>query len=73
MPSGQGGARTSFTRQTVTKYVSCVSKHGYKLPKPNFSGKGSVFPASVQSNAKFKAANRSCQSLLRPSGAPPGA
>jgi len=56
--------------------MTCVRQHGYSLPKPNFSGKGAVFPASVQSNPKFKSANRTCQSLLRPSGSPgspPGA
>jgi hypothetical protein len=75
-PGAQGGAGGGFTRQTVAKYVSCVRQHGYSLPKPNFSGKGAVFPASVQSNPKFKSANRTCQSLLRPSGSPgspPGA
>jgi hypothetical protein len=75
-PGAQGGAGGGFTRQTVAKYVTCVRQHGYSLPKPNFSGKGAVFPASVQSNPKFKSANRTCQSLLRPSGSPgspPGA
>jgi hypothetical protein len=69
---GVGG----FSRTAITKYVTCVRQHGYALPKPNFSGRGSVFPASVRSNSKFQSANRACQSLLRPSGspgAPPGA
>ena len=72
-PSRGGGG---FARPAVTKYVTCVRQHGYALPKPNFSGQGSVFPASVQSNTKFQSANRACQNLLRPSGSPgtsPGA
>jgi len=71
-----GAASAGFSRQGIMKYVTCVRQHGYALPSPNFSGRGSVFPASVRSNTKFKAANRTCQSLLRPSGspsAPPGA
>lgn len=74
LPAGAAGA--GFSRQGIMKYVTCVRQHGYALPSPNFSGRGSVFPASVRSNTRFKAANRTCQSLLRPSGspsAPPGA
>jgi hypothetical protein len=74
LPAGAAGA--GFSRQGIMRYVSCVRQHGYALPSPNFSGKGSVFPASVRSNTKFQSANRTCQSLLRPSGspgAPPGA
>ena len=73
LPAGAAGA--GFSRQGIMKYVTCVRQHGYALPSPNFSGRGSVFPASVRSNTTFKAANRTCQSLLRPSGspsAPPG-
>ena len=74
LPAGAAGA--GFSRQGIMKYVTCVRQHGYAIPSPNFSGRGSVFPASVRSNTRFKAANRTCQSLLRPSGspsAPPGA
>ncbi len=64
-----GGFRIS--RAAITNYVSCVRKHGYpQMPNPNFSGKGSVFPSNIRSNAKFQAASRDCQSLLRPAGAP---
>jgi hypothetical protein len=71
-----GGRRFTFSHAAVTKYVTCVRQHGYNLPTPNFSGKGSVFPAGIRSNAKFQKASRACQSLLRPPGAPgapPGA
>lgn len=73
LPSGRQSA--TFSRQGIQKYVTCVRKHGYDLPNPNYSGHGSVFPASIRSNSKFKTASRPCQSLLRPAGgsAPPGA
>jgi hypothetical protein len=67
-PSRAQGAG-NFSNQTIQRYVTCVRQHGYHLPNPNFSGKGSVFPASVRSNSKFKTASRACQSLLRPTGA----
>lgn len=64
-----GGSRLSHT--AINNYVACVRKHGYNLPAPNFSGKGSIFSRKIESNAKFQAASRSCASLLRPAGAPP--
>ena len=70
------GARGGFSRQRVQGYVSCVRRHGYKLPQPNFSGKGSVFPNNIRSSANFQKASRACQSLLAAPGqapAPPGA
>ena len=45
-----------------------MAKHGYKLPKPNTSGNGPIFPKSIESNKKFEAAAKACQSDLRPSG-----
>jgi hypothetical protein len=68
---GGQGFRGRLSRTAITKYVTCVRQHGYKLPSPNFSGKGPVFPSNIQGNAKFQAASRACQSLLgppRPSG-----
>ena len=70
-----GGFRRRLSQAAVTKYVTCVRQHGYNLPKPNFSGKGPVFPANIRNNAKFQAASRACQSLLapaRPSGSGSG-
>ena len=60
------GHRFRISHQAVEKYVACVHQHGYNLPAPNFSGKGSVFPASIRSDPKFLAASRQCQSLLVP-------
>jgi hypothetical protein len=59
-------------RAAIQSFVTCVGKHGYKLPAPNLSGKGSVFPANIATNAKFRAASRPCVSLLRPGGAAGG-
>jgi hypothetical protein len=72
---GFGGAPR---QAAIKKFVTCVNKHGYKLPQPNLTGKGSVFPAGIRTNAKFQKASRACQSLLAPraparSGAPPSA
>lgn len=66
-----GGFHISHT--AITKFVSCVKQHGFTLPKPNFSGKGSVFPASIEKNAKFQAASRACRADLMPAGGPAGA
>jgi hypothetical protein len=66
-PARRNGA--AVPRQTIQKYVTCVRQHGYKLPNPNFSGTGPVFPASIRSSAKFQSASRHCQNLLAPAGA----
>ena len=60
------GRRAAVSHAAVTKFAACVSQHGYKLPAPNFSGKGPVFPAKIATNKKFQAASRACASLLRP-------
>jgi hypothetical protein len=60
------GRRTSLNHAAVTKFAACVGRHGYKLPAPNFSGTGPVFPAKIATDKKFQAASRACASLLRP-------
>jgi hypothetical protein len=70
--AASGAAR----KATITKFVTCVRQHGYNLPTPNLTGKGSVFPAKIETNAKFKTASRACASDLAvrpPGGAPPAA
>jgi hypothetical protein len=72
---GGRGFRGRLSRANITKYVTCVRQHGYNLPNPNFSGKGPIFPANIQSNKKFQTASRACQNLLvppRPSGSGSG-
>lgn len=63
---GGGTFRGRLSRAAITRYVTCVRRHGYNLPDPNFSGKGPVFPANIRGNAKFQAASQACQSLLVP-------
>jgi hypothetical protein len=68
-PGANGNA--AFSHTTIDNFVACVRKNGYpQMPNPNFSGTGSVFPRSVESNAKFKTASRTCASVLRPSNSP---
>jgi hypothetical protein len=75
--AGFRGRRGNFrpSSATITKFAACVKQHGYTLPKPNLTGKGPVYPASIEHNAKFQSASRACQADLRPAGggAPPGA
>jgi len=69
--AGGRGFRGRISHTAITNFVTCVKQHGYKLPAPNFSGKGPIFPQSIESNSKFQAAAKSCQHLLvpaRPSG-----
>ncbi len=60
--------RFRLSHAAIQKFVTCVRQHGYNLPAPNFSGKGSVFPANIRTNPKFQAASRACASVLRPAG-----
>jgi hypothetical protein len=64
-----GRANPAARKAQVTKFVTCVSQHGYQLPKPNLSGNGAVFPSKIQSDPAFQKASRACASLLRPPGA----
>ena len=68
-----GSTSNASFRAAIVKYVTCVRQHGYKLPNPNFTGKGSVFSTKIRSDPKFISASKSCQSLLagpRPAAAP---
>ena len=64
--AGGRGFRGRLSHTAVTNFVKCVNQHGYKLPAPNFSGNGPIFPRDIETNAKFQAAAKSCQSLLVP-------
>jgi hypothetical protein len=64
-PGGRPGGSFGLNRAAVDKFVACVRKHGYDLPKPNFSrGSGGIFPSNIRTNKKFVAASRSCTKLL---------
>jgi len=67
--AGGGAFRGRISHTAIDNFVACVKKNGYpQMPSPNFSGKGPIFPRSVETNAKFQAASRTCQHLLVPSG-----
>lgn len=74
-PTGAGGLSLSSARERVaiTNYARCMDTHGVKLPKPNFSGSGSVFGTSVKRSSKtFINANHICQADLRTSASSGG-
>jgi hypothetical protein len=71
LPSGRRSS-TAY-RSAIVRYVACVRQHGYQLPNPNFSGRAPVFSPKIQSDPKFKAASKPCQSQLAGAqGPPPG-
>ncbi len=74
--AGGGAFRGRISHTAINNFVACVKKNGYpEMPSPNFSGKGPIFPRSVETNAKFQSASRTCQHLLipaRPSGGSSG-
>jgi hypothetical protein len=67
-PGGANPPNSAEYKSTVRAYAACVRENGYELPEPNLSGNGPVFkPSEVdQSNPKFAAASKKCQSKLRP-------
>jgi hypothetical protein len=72
--AGRGNFTPHFSATVLESYVSCIRKNGYAaMPNANTTGKGSVFPSTVEANAKFKAANAKCESILRGSFRPPTA
>jgi hypothetical protein len=69
---GFSGRRFTFSHTAVDNFVACVKHHGFSLPAPNFSGKGPIFPATIEKDSKFQAASRACASDLRAPGATTG-
>ncbi len=67
------GFRAGFSAAVLSKFSACVKQHGFTLPKANTSGKGPIFPKSIESNKKFQAASKSCASVLRSGFRPPSA
>jgi hypothetical protein len=63
-----GAGRTVPSTATLTKFVACIRTHGYaampEASKSTSAGSG-FFPKSVESNAAFKKALPSCESLLQ--------
>ncbi len=62
---GFAGRRFTFSHTAVDNFVACVKQHGFNMPAPNFSGKGPIFPATIEKNSKFLAASKACASDLR--------
>lgn len=63
--AGRGNFTPRFSTATLKSYVSCIRRNGYAaMPEPKASSNGSFFPRSVENNAKFKAANEKCESIL---------
>jgi hypothetical protein len=60
------GFRGRISHTAINNFVTCVRQHGYNMPAPHFSGKGPIFPRTVETNAKFQAASRACSQLLIP-------
>ena len=46
-------------------WIACIARNGYKLPTPNTSGMGPVFPAAIQRNSTYRAAAERCMSIER--------
>jgi hypothetical protein len=67
-PGGASGG-AQFSAATLKKFAACVKQHGYTLPAANTSGKGPIYPRKIEANRTFQTASKSCQSLLRTSGA----
>ncbi|HLH65206.1 MAG TPA: hypothetical protein VKV27_05845 [Solirubrobacteraceae bacterium] len=65
--------RPALAHAAVIRFAACVARHGYKLPAPNFSGSGPIYPASIARSARFQKAARPCASLLRPAAGAAGA
>jgi hypothetical protein len=61
---GFGQAFPTPAVRTLDAYVACVARSGYKLPMPNTSGKGPVFPAGTDRISKYRAAAENCVSII---------
>jgi hypothetical protein len=60
---GTGGfdASSSQERAEISTFVACMKTNGVDLPKPNFSGKGSVFGTKVnQTSTTYTTAYAKC-------------
>jgi hypothetical protein len=70
-PRASSGSGSGFSvsntqdRNEIISYEACMKRDGISLPKPNFSGKGSVFANANTTSAAFRSANAKCQSLLK--------
>jgi hypothetical protein len=64
--AGGTGSTPRISTATLKSYVACIRKNGYAaMPEPKAGSNGSFFPKSVETNAKFEAANKKCVSILQ--------
>jgi hypothetical protein len=63
--SPRRGRLSARSIRILHEYIACVAKHGYKLPEPNTSGNGPVFPAGTDRVRRYRTAAASCVSLTR--------
>ena len=72
-PAAGFNVASAQDRAEVTSFVACMKGDGVALPKPNFSGSGSVFGTGVnRTTAAYRTAYAKCQGLLKflaPAGA----
>lgn len=63
--AASGHPLSTTTVKILHAYIACVAKNGYKLPTPNTSGKGPVFPAGTDRIRKYRAAATNCVSIYQ--------
>ena len=51
------------TLEFLPAWIACIARHGYQLPTPNTSGRGTVFPSAIERNGKYRAAAKHCVSI----------
>jgi hypothetical protein len=74
--TGAFDASSTQDRAEVVSFAACMKRNGVDLPKPNFSGSGSVFGIKVnQTTTAYRSAYAKCGGLLKFLAAPsaPGA
>ncbi|HEX4035633.1 MAG TPA: hypothetical protein VHX66_14405 [Solirubrobacteraceae bacterium] len=66
--TGAGGAAgflsSPAVHAQVTRFVACMRKNGVKLPTPNLSGTGTIFPGVNQASTAFRTAYTTCRALI---------
>jgi hypothetical protein len=53
------------TTALLGSYTACVARHGYRLPAPDTTGRGPVFPAGTDQIARYRTAAAGCASITR--------
>ena len=64
-PSGLRARVLKIRLRFLPAWISCIARNGYKLPTPDTTGKGPVFPAGTDRIGKYRAAALHCMSIER--------